>query len=289
MRAFLKAVGRGVASGAALAIGTAAAAAAPPTVHALKDTTFFFRAQDGSILTLLMLEFLAARPGAGPIPGGGQPTYVGAATAEESGRRGEDLPRASARAVPLEFSLPATGEGATFFGRVYLKSGRNYTLRYVVNDKSREAIYLKNAVVDVPYLTGGFSASSVVPAERFGPADATAGPFHVGSEEVVPKAGGVFRRSELLRLYLQVYDAARDTVTSARRVDVVFRFYRVVKSKLKRHGKPFSVRAAAGPSMGLALPIGDWPTGSYRVVVELHDRISQARTSTEGSFSIVEE
>ena len=288
MRSFLTALGRDVAVGLVLANGIVTVAAAPPSVHALKDATFFFRAKDGTILTLLMLEFLAARDGAGPVPGGGDATYVGAASVEEAGRRGKDLPGAAARTVPLEMGSGPAKEGkATFFGRVYLQSGRSYSVRYVVEDAARDEIFLKSALVGVPYLNGGFSASSVVPAEQFGPASSNAGPFQVGSEEVVPKAGGIFRRSELLRLYLQVYDAAVDPETSMRRVDVVFRFYRSVKGSSKRHGKPFSVRGAAGASMGLALPIGDWPAGSYRVVVELHDRIAAERTSTQGSFSIV--
>jgi len=290
MRSLLTTLGRDVALGIVLAMGIATAAAAPPSVHALEDATFFFRAKDGTILTVLMLEFLAARNGAGPISGGRDPSYIGAASVEEAGRRGQDLPGASARTVPLEIgSVPAKEGKTTFFGRVYLQSGRNYSVRYVVKDAARDEIFLKNALVGVPYLNGGFSASSVVPAEQFGPASPGAGPFQVGSEEVVPKAGGIFRRSELLRLYLQVYDAAVDSVTSLRRVDVVFRFYRLVKGSSKRYGKPFSVRGAAGASMGLALPIGDWPTGSYRVVVELHDRVAAERTSTEGSFSIVAE
>jgi hypothetical protein len=131
--------------------------------------------------------------------------------------------------------------------------------------------------------------SSVVPAEQYGPAKAEPSPFQVGSEEVIPKTGGAFRRSDLLRLYLQVYEAKVDPTTARRRVDVSFRFYRVVKGASKRHGKPFSIRAAARPSMGLALPIGDWPTGSYRVVVDLYDRVSTARTSAEASFSVVDE
>lgn len=282
MSSFLETLGRGLALGLVLALGLAPAEAAPQSVHALKDATFFFRAQDGTILTLLMLEFLAARDGG--------PAYVGAASVEESDRRGQDLPGASPRTVPLEMAPGRSKQGgATFFGRSYLQSGRNYSVRYIVKNGTDDEIYLKNALVVVPYLNGGFSASSVVPAERFGPANSDAGPFKVGSEEVVPKAGGVFRRSELLRLYLQVYDALVDPATSQRRVDVVFRFYRLVNGSSKRQGKPYSVRGAAGASMGLALPIGDWPTGSYRVVVELHDRRSAARTSTAGSFSIVED
>lgn len=268
--------------GLVLALGLTTTAAAPKSVHSLKDVTFFFRAKDGTILTLLMLDFLAARDGG--------PAYVAAASVEDADRRGQSPRGVSPRTVPLERVVgPVNPGGATFFGRAHLQPGRSYMVRYIVKSETDDEIFLKNALVVVPDLNGGFSASSVVPAEQFGPANSDAGPFHVGSEEVVPKAGGVFRRSELLRLYLQVYDALVDPVTSRRRVDVEFRFYRLVDGRSKRQGKPYSVHGAAGASMGLALPIGDWPTGSYRVVVELHDGRSAARTSTEGAFSIVQD
>jgi hypothetical protein len=260
-------------------------------VHSLENATFYFRAKDGSVLTLLMLELLNPRDGADRAQQGElHPAYEGAASVVESGRRGDELPGAPVRAVPLEIAPGAAHAGrATFFGRVYLQSGHNYSVRYVVNDEARDEIFVRNALLTVPYLNGGFSASSVVPAEQFGPAVSGHGIFQVGSEEVVPKPGGIFRRSDLLRLYLQVYDAVLDHETMTRRVDVEFRFYRAVNGSSKRYGKPFSVRGAAGPSMGLALPIGDWPAGPYRVVVDLHDRIAASRTTTEGTFSIIDE
>lgn len=264
-------------------------ASAPPGVHALEDAAYFFRAQDGSVLTLLTVELLAAREG-GPPPaasGGAPPALVGAATVEESGRRGEDLPETSARPVTLDPATEGAAGRASFFGRAYLQPGKTYTVRYAVQDEGRGEIFVKNALVGVPNLNGGFSASSVVPAEKFGPAGDDPAGFQVGSEEVVPKVGGVFRRSDLLRLYLQVYDALVDEATARSRVDVEFRFYRLLKGASKKYGKPFTVRGASGASMGLALPIGDWPPGQYKVVVELHDRVAENRTTAEGSFSIV--
>lgn len=300
MRSFPKTLRRDFLSALVLlgCIGTVTATPPQPrddhstggSAHALENATFFFRAKDGTVLTLLMLQLLDAGAGGGPVPKGVGPTYVGAAAVAESGRRGEDLPGASVRTVPLEVAPGnASGGRATFFGRVYLQSGRSYAVRYVVKDAARDEIFLRNALLSVPYLSGGLSASSIVPSEHFGPAEPGTGGFQVGSEEVVPKAGGVFRRSELLRLYLQVYDAAIDPETSIPRVDVSFRFYRSVKGSSKRYGRPYWVRGAAGASMGLALPIGDWPTGPYRVVVELHDRVAAQRTTSEGSFTIVDE
>jgi hypothetical protein len=225
----------------------------------------------------------AAGPGAAPA----RAHYLGVVSIEESGRRGKDPGESPPRTVALDATPGGGGgTGAVFLGRVYLHAGRTYAVRYAVEDGSRGEIWVRNAVVSVPDLSGGLSSSSIVPAERFGPAGSAPGAFQVGSEEVVPKPASAFRRSELLRLYLQVYDAAIDPQNGAPRVDVVFRFYRTGSGIAKRYGKPFSVRGAAGASMGLALPIGDWPAGAYRVEVELHDRVGEQRTTAEGRFTI---
>jgi len=276
------------AAGAGTAGRAASAPAALPPMRAMDNASYFFRAQDGSVLTLLTLE-LSAAPAGGP-PGSadtGGAAFAGEVSVEEAGRHGEPLPGTTSRTVPLEvLPFPGDRERASFLGRVYLQPGRTYAVRYTVRDGRLDEILIRNDVVGVPDLSRGFSASSIVPAAEFGPAGPTDSRFQIGSEEVVPKAGGVFRRSELLRLYLQVYGAAIDDKTALARVDVEFRFYRTVKGRSKRHGKPFSVRGASGASMGLALPIGDWPEGLYRVEVELRDRVVEQRMTAEGRFSI---
>jgi hypothetical protein len=252
----------------------------------LELVPYYFRAQDGSVLALLALE---VREGA-VAPTGEPPGTVllAAASLEETGRRGERVPDASVRSVVLD-QAAASGDVLAFFGRVYLKSGRTYAVRYALRDDARGEILVRQAVLTVPDLGSGFAASSLVPAERFGPAGSEAGRFQVGSEEVVPKVDASFRRSELLRLYLQVYGAATDPKRLSPRVDVVFRFQRLVQGVPKRFRKPFSVRETAGAAMGLALPIGDWPSGPYRVTVELRDRVGGEHVSVAGSFSIVED
>ena len=257
------------------------------STHALANDAYFFRASDGTVLTILAFQLFVESDDPTASPAGAQQPPVGAATLEETSRRGETVPDAAQQTVALEATPLAAAVGeATLFGRAYLEAGKTYAVRYAVKVPARDEILVRNASVGVPQLSRGFSASSVVPAERFGPAGRAVSPFQVGSEEVVPKVGGTFRRSELLRLYLQVYDAASDPKTGSPRVDVVFRFYRVVGGLSKRYGKPSTVRGAAGASMGLALPIGEWPAGPYRVEVDLHDRVADQRILAEGRFSI---
>jgi len=213
---------------------------------------------------------------------------VAAVSLEELGRHGDPRAGAPVHTFPLEASAGAPSAPPLFFGRVYLDAGRTYEARFAVQDTAQDAVVVRHATIGVPDLNAGFSVSSLVPAERFGPAGADAGTFQIGSEEVVPKPGAVFRRSELLKLYLQVYGAAVDPATSMPRVDVEYRFFRVVRGRAKKHGKPFSVRGAGGAAMGLALPIGDWPVGAYRVLVDLHDRVSGQRVSVERAFTVAE-
>ena len=138
-----------------------------PGVHALENATYFFRAQDGTVLTLLTLELLASRDRAGPVPVGPNSTYLGAASVEETGRRGEDLPTTSARAVALDAAPGVGNEGtANFFGRVYLEAGRTYAVRYAVKDGPNDEIFVRSALLGVPDLSRGFSTSSIDVASR---------------------------------------------------------------------------------------------------------------------------
>jgi len=91
-----------------------------------------------------------------------------------------------------------------------------------------------------------------------------------------------------LRVYFQVYGAARDPASRRPQLDVTFRFERAGSRKFKPHGQPAEIRGAAGESMGLTLPVDDWPVGDYRVEIDLVDRISGSRASTQGYFRIAD-
>jgi hypothetical protein len=251
-------------------------------VHALEAAAYFFRAQDGNVLTLLSLELLGTRPPPADAQAPSSP-YLGAVSIEPVGGSGPD------QTVPLRLEPGGTPRGpALFSGEAYLEPGKTYTLRYAVKDGASDTILVRHTRLSVPDLNRGLASSSIVPAERFGPAVPEEEARHrVGSESVVPKPGAIFKHGELLRLYLQVYDAAIDPRTNMPRLDVVFRFYVEAKGVLRRVREPFSVRGASGASLGLALPVGDWPAGVYRVSVDLKDRVGGERTAAEAKFRIV--
>ncbi len=256
----------------------------------MSEATYFFQSADRSVLVLLALEF---RPAAG-APGSSDlaaspDAYVARAWVVDAtgavGGLGTTNPEEEIQLEVPEGS--AEGHSVLFVGRAHLEPG-SYALRLAVLDSLHRSLAVRSVDLEVPELgSGRFSASSVVPAERFGKVpDGKQSLFAVGSEEVVPRPDGRFRRGEPLRIYLQVYEAEADPLSGKPRVDVQFRFQRAARGVFKSFGKPLVVTGAEGASMGLALPVGNWPSGDYRVVVELHDRVSGARTETSGAFSL---
>ncbi|HEX5044095.1 MAG TPA: GWxTD domain-containing protein [Candidatus Polarisedimenticolaceae bacterium] len=238
----------------------------------LRTGSWFFRAADGSVLAVFAAD--------APLPGGALPEAAVWVWRAAEGMGGGSLH------VPLDLAEESGAEEGwgRFTGRAHLDPGV-YELRFAVREAGG-TLRVHSDRIDVPELErGALSASSVVPAERFGPVSPGNANFAVGSEEVVPRPGATFRRSEPLRLYFQLYGAAPDAATLRPRVDLRVQFSRVGR-RLRRQGEPFVVRGASGASLGLSLPVGNWPPGEYQARIDLHDRVSGQRASTTGTFRI---
>jgi hypothetical protein len=254
----------------------------------IQEDAYFFESQEGSVLTILHVAF---RP---PVPHGDawdpDPRNPGFAAVAYITAGSEEIDDARRRLEPIDL-VPRTGPAGDdrlyFVGRVFLEPG-TYEARIAVGDSLQRTLSVHSTRLAVPELgNGGFNTSSVVAAEAFGPLAGRFSLFSVGSEEVVPRAGGVFRRGEPLRIYLQVY-GAHPGPSGGASVDVTFHFERDVGHRFKKQGEARSLRGATGASIGLALPVDDWPTGRYRVRVDLVDRVVGARTTAEGEFFIAD-
>jgi GWxTD domain-containing protein len=255
----------------------------------IQEDAYYFESQEGSVLAILHVTFRPpeARGDAWDPdpqnPGYGAVAYITQAVA------GDEALRPRAEAVELVPHAGPEGDQRLYFvGRAFLEPGA-YEVRIAVGDSLQRTLSVRSTTLLVPELgTGGFNASSVVAAETFGPLrEGASSLFAVGSEEVVPRAGGIFHRGEPLRIYLQFYGAGLSP-TGRPSVDVTFHFEREVGRRFQRQGEARSLRGASGESIGLALPVGDWPTGRYRVRVDLKDSVAGVRTTAEGAFAIAE-
>lgn len=253
------------------------------------DGVFFFQTADGRILALAALEFRPdVRLRSAADPPASASDYDGFVWLIRQGPSRGPRPREAAVWLERREERNETGR-ILFTGKVRVDPGR-YVLRYLVGDARGQTLALREKEIDVPDLSPGeFSASSVVPAERFGPAP-TGGPtpYSVGSEEVVPQPGRRFERDGPMRVYLQVYGAATDPASGTPRVEVTFTFDRAVRGRFHPYGRPLSYHGVAGASLGLTLPVAGWPRGDYRVVVDLRDAVSGALASAEGFFHVAD-
>ena len=245
---------------------------------------YFFLADDGTVVALLALEI------DGLDENGATQPYSAVAWVVDTASRDIPLSSPTRMLAPLVADEPRSRKGRLMMGgHVYLPPG-DYDVAYAVRNADEGSLQVRSTRIVVPDLRNRkISASTVVPAESFGPVVGPGdSPFVVGSEHVVPRPGGVFHRGEPLRIYLQVYGAAIDAARGEPRVDVRFRFERSAGGGYRRHGKPVSLKGATGGSLGLALPIGEWPTGGYRVIVEIRDRTNGARASSRGFFTVAD-
>lgn len=255
-----------------------------PPAGRLKEEVFFFQAADGSVVALLTLEVVTS-PRA-PVENDRPPYSV---VAHVSATADFAIGGAQRSVVLSPFPSSDASGREIFVGRVYLEPGTSQRIRYAVTDATRNTLLLRIATLQAPELgIGRLSTSSLVPAERFGPAPTDGSPFAVGSEEVVPRPSATFDRGEPLRLYLQVYDASVHARTYKYDVNLSFEFFRHNGRRFKKHGKTLHVRGAYGASLGLALPIGDWPVGEYRVEVVVEDMLSRIRSGTEATFFVTD-
>ncbi len=263
--------------------GEAATQEASATGRLLEEV-YYFQAADGSVVALLTLEVATSPrlPSETDRPPYSAVAYVSAPADVAIG--------GAQRAVVLSAFPGSEASGREIFvGRVYLEPGTSQRIRYAVTDATRSTLLLRTATLHAPeFGTGRLSTSSLVPAERFGPAPADGSLFAVGSEEVVPRPSATFGRGEPLRFYLQVYDASVHARTYRYDVNLSFEFFRRNGRRFKKHGKTLHVRGAYGASLGLALPIGDWPVGEYRVDVIVEDMLSRIRSGTDATFFVTD-
>ncbi len=262
-----------------------------PASPFVSDASYFFQASDGGIVTVLVLEYRPDRiAGASPgtAPPGHPEVLASAWIVDAPARIAVRLPEETGLRLDRRPDLE-NGANMVFTGRAFLEPGV-YEARFAVEDQARRSLAIRNVVLTVPDIPlGELAASTVVPAERFGPVpEGRRSPYAVGSEEVIPKPGATFHRGEPLRVYFQVYGAVRDPASQRPHLDVTFRFEKAGARGYRRHGQPAEIRGAGGESMGLTLPVDDWPPGEYRVEVDLLDRITGSRAYTEGHFRIAD-
>ncbi len=178
-----------------------------------------------------------------------------------------------------------------FQATVGVKPGR-YELILGIQDRvSKKVSSARQDVVVPDFGTTDLSLSSVTLATSMEPIDiqTTAGkPFYLGKFRILPNPGSVFRKSDELNIYFQVYNPALDSETGRPKLSVDYSFrVKTPEGVLKELGS-YSVKEATGQVQGYAVPLKKWPAGDYDVLVAVKDLVSGKATQGEASFSVQE-
>ena len=170
-----------------------------------------------------------------------------------------------------------------------IKPGK-YELVLGIQDRVGKKISTARKDVEIPdYAPPDLSLSSVTLATSMEPIDyqTSAGkPFHLGRFKIVPNPGSVFKKSDELNIYFQVYNPDVDPASGKPRLDVEYAFRsKAADGSLKDMGT-YAVKDASGQVQGYAVPLQKWPAGDYDVLVTVKDLVSGKAKRGETSFSV---
>jgi hypothetical protein len=100
-------------------------------------------------------------------------------------------------------------------------------------------------------------------------------PFHLGKFRIVPRPGNLFRQSDELNIYFQIYNPTVDQESGRPRLDVAYIF-----SSIPEDGGPaqefgaYQIKESRAQVQGYAVPLDEWPPGRYEVTITVQDKVS---------------
>jgi GWxTD domain-containing protein len=169
------------------------------------------------------------------------------------------------------------------------KPGR-YELILGVQDKVSQKVSSYRQDVDVPDLAAKeLRLSSLTVAGSMEPTDYTAAPgkpFFLGKFHIVPRPRGVFRKTDELNLYFQIYNPTPDPASGRPLLDVLYTFRGRAEDGTYKDKGAYEVKETSGQVQGYAVPLERWPAGGYQVAVTVKDKIGGASTSATAKFTI---
>lgn len=175
--------------------------------------------------------------------------------------------------------------------RLTLKPG-NYKVDLVVRDvSSGKTGVIRHGFVVPKYPEGELSASTLVLASRLEPLNGRlpTSPFDIGSLKVIPNASGVFKDSQSMGVYMQVYNVQIDQATLRPSVDVEYVISQNDKEVTRfREDGENSLSSINSQQITLArqIPLKDLKDGRYEFSVIITDKVAGKTITRKESFQV---
>ena len=212
----------------------------------------------------------------------------GTVTSVANRRMGKFEDSVTATATPAELS--STRMRKSVYARAFVLEPGRYRVDVILRDVESGAMGRQQVALIVPdYPSDRLTTSSLVLAAKLENAkDGVAGgPFFIGTTKVIPNLTGVYRRSEPVGIYLQVYNAGIDQTTLKPAADVEYVLLKDGK-ELSRQKEDWRQIDSAGERLTLThlLDTRTLEPGEYQVQINIRDHVTGQTTSPSAKFTI---
>jgi GWxTD domain-containing protein len=198
--------------------------------------------------------------------------------------------------VPTELLQQAMG-GADIYEKTFpLKPGR-YRLSISAKDRVGGNTTTYEMPLDVPHLEDDtLGSSSLILAdqiEKVASKNIGTGQFVIGTQKVRPRMDSIFKRDELLRIYMQLYNFDVDETTKKPDGTVEFEVVKNTKGTkeviVPAYSEDISKLPGGASQMVLQrqLPLKDFAPGEYTVNIKVVDKKRNQTITRSATFTIV--
>jgi GWxTD domain-containing protein len=251
----------------------------------------YFRQSDGRVLALLTIqtnndELSFTNTGGLQVA---RLNIFGNVVSVANRRVGKFEDSMTTMATTEELSTARTRKSA--YAKAFILGPGRYRVDVIVRDIQSGAAGRKQVAFVVPdFPADRLSTSSIVLAAKLENQEggAAVGPFVIGTTKVIPNISCVYRRSQPIGIYLQVYNAAIDQTSLRPAADAEYVLLKDGK-ELSRQLEDWHGINDAGQRLTLSRWIDSrsLDPGEYRIEVRIRDHVSGQTISPSATFTII--
>ena len=186
--------------------------------------------------------------------------------------------------------LSTTRMRKSAYGRAFVLDPGRHKIDLIVRDVQSGATGVRQVGFEVPsFPEDRLSASDILIAAKLekNESGAAVGQFVIGTNKVIPSLSRVFRRSDPVGIYLQIYNAAIDQTTLRPSVDAEYVLLKDGK-ELSKQVEDWRQNNDAGARLTLARLIDSrsLTPGAYEIQVRIHDQVTSQNITKSATFTI---
>lgn len=206
------------------------------------------------------------------------------------GRVANTFEQSVAVSVPEHDFQAYVNQKSVYQKAVYLPPGR-YKLSLVVKDDHSGHMGSQNMGIIVPqYNDGKLTSSSLIMADQIQPlptSEVGSGPFVIGGTKVRPSVNQVFKQSQNLGIYMQVYNLGLDPKTHQPSANFEYQISKDGKAILNQTESTASIKDASEQvTLEKTMPAKLLKPGKYTLQIKITDKVKGQTDTQTTNFQV---